>query len=91
MPQGDPNASIPTVEPVYMRPMFAPHVPSTNITFVSAASLASGAIASYNLRSRVEAVRNCRNIGKKDMRHNDATPRMKVDPERYVSPAAFSP
>ena len=84
-----------------MRPMFAvsfpspntlhstdnpqPLVPSTSITFVSARSLSSGTIASYNLRSRVEAVKNCRTIGKKDMKFNDYMPKMKVDPESYVS------
>jgi len=81
---GDPNASIPTVEPVISRPMFAPLVPQTSITFVSAASIKSGAIASYNLSKRVEPVVNCRNIGKKDMKFNDVMPVMKVDPERYV-------
>jgi urease len=65
--------------------MFAPMVPSTSITFVSQASLASGVVASYNLRKRVEAVKNCRNITKKDMKYNDVMPKMKVDPERYVS------
>ncbi|KAF2017699.1 urease [Aaosphaeria arxii CBS 175.79] len=81
---GDPNASIPTVEPILMRPMFAPLVPQSSITFVSAASIASGAIATYGLRKRVEAVRNCRNIGKRDMKFNDARPRMRVDAERYT-------
>lgn len=68
-----------------MRPMFAPSVPTTSITFVSQASIDSGVIKSYNLRSRVEAVKNTRKIGKKDMKHNDVMPKMKVDPERYVS------
>ncbi|OCL12257.1 urease [Glonium stellatum] len=81
---GDPNASIPTVEPVIMRPMFATFVPPTSITFVSKASIDSGVIKSYNLRKRVEAVKNCRNIGKKDMKYNDSMPKMKVDPERYT-------
>ncbi|KAL9620428.1 MAG: hypothetical protein Q9160_005013 [Pyrenula sp. 1 TL-2023] len=81
---GDPNASIPTVEPVIMRPMFATHVPRTSITFVSQASITSGTIASYNVHKRVEAVKNCRNIGKKDMKYNDVMPVMKVDPERYT-------
>lgn len=67
-----------------MRPMFAPLVPSTSIAWVSRASVASGAIASYNLRARVEVVKNCRGIGKKDMKLNDAMPRMRVDPERYT-------
>jgi urease len=87
---GDPNASIPTVEPVIMRPMFAPLVPATSIAWVSKASLDNGVVKSYNLRKRVEAVKNCRNIGKKDMKYNDAMPKMKVDPERYVS-ASYLP
>ncbi|OAL47324.1 urease [Pyrenochaeta sp. DS3sAY3a] len=81
---GDPNASIPTVEPIIMRPMFAPLVPSSSITFVSQASISSGVVKSYGLRKRVEAVKNCRNIGKKDMKFNDTRPKMKVDPERYT-------
>lgn len=82
---GDANASIPTVEPVIMRPMFAPLVPSTSITFVSKASIESGVLKGYGLKKRVEAVKGCRDIGKKDMKFNDAMPKMKVDPERYVS------
>ena len=66
-----------------MRPMFATSVPSTAITFVSGASLTSGKIASYNLSKRVEAVKNTRNVGKKDMKFNDVMPKMKVDPESY--------
>ncbi|KAK7404142.1 Urease [Neonectria punicea] len=81
---GDPNASIPTVQPIIARPMYAPLVPTNSILFVSEASISSGAIASYGLRSRVEAVRGCRNIGKRDMRHNDLMPRMRVDPETYT-------
>jgi urease len=45
----------------------------------------SGTVASYNLKKRVEVVKNCRKITKKDMKYNDAMPKMKVDPERYVS------
>jgi urease len=63
--------------------MFAPLVPSTSILFVSGASINSGTIASYNLKKRVEAVKNCRQIGKKDMKFNDVMPRMTVDPENY--------
>lgn len=63
--------------------MFAPLVPSASVLFVSASSIESGAIASYNLRSRVEAVRGCRDISKRDMRFNDAMPKMRVDPEKY--------
>jgi urease len=63
-----------------MRPMFAPLVPMSSITFVSKASIDSGVIDSYGLKKRVEAVKNCRTIGKK---FNDARPKMKVDPETY--------
>ncbi|KID70148.1 urease, partial [Metarhizium hybridum] len=81
---GDANGSIPTIQPTIGRPMYAPLVPSTKVVFVSEACISSGTAASYGLRSRVEAVRNCRGIGKKDMRLNDAMPKMKVDPESYV-------
>ncbi|KAI0003135.1 urease [Xylariaceae sp. FL0662B] len=81
---GDPNASIPTVQPVLARPMFAAQVPQTSVLFVSQASVASGAVARYGLRKRVEPVRNCRAVGKRDMRYNDAMPRMSVHPERYT-------
>ncbi|KAF1811342.1 urease [Eremomyces bilateralis CBS 781.70] len=80
---GDPNASIPTVEPIYMRPMFAVSVPSTSITFVSQASVDNGVVAGHGLRKRVEPVKNCRKIGKSDMKWNDLKPKMKVDPESY--------
>jgi urease subunit alpha len=81
---GDPNASIPTPQPVYMRPMFAAMGgarSSTSVAFVSAGSV--GAVQGYGLSKRIEAVKNCRRIGKRDMRHNDATPVIKVDPETY--------
>jgi urease len=63
--------------------MFAPLVPQTSILFVSECSISSGTVASYGLKSRVEAVKNCRKIGKKDMKYNDAMPKMRVDPESY--------
>lgn len=64
--------------------MFAPLVPATSIVFVSQASIDNGAVASYGLRKRVEPVRGCRAVGKKDMAFNDAMPTMRVDPERYT-------
>lgn len=64
--------------------MFAPQVPSTSVLFVSQASIEHGVVQAYNLRKRVEPVKNCRGVGKKDMRFNDAMPRMRVDPESYV-------
>lgn len=55
--------------------------PHNSINFVSAISIESGTIASYGLTKRVEAVRGCRNISKRDMKHNDALPKLQVDPE----------
>ena len=83
---GEANGSIPTVQPVYSRPMWGTYPGSAalnSVSFVSEVSIQSGAIASYGLAKRFEAVRNCRKIGKKDMKWNDHTPEMKVDPESY--------
>lgn len=81
---GDPNASIPTVQPVIARPMFAPMVPETSVLFVSQSSIETGTVGTYGLKKRVEGVKGCRMVGKKDMRHNDFMPKMKVDPESYT-------
>ncbi len=83
---GDPNASIPTPQPVSMRPMFGGFgtaAAATSVAFVSRAAAAAGVGARYGLRKRVEPVRGCREIGKKDMKLNDALPRITVDPETY--------
>lgn len=83
---GDPNASIPTPQPQWGRPMFAAFgraINSTSLTFVSQAAIGAGVPQSLGLQRRVEAVKNCRNIGKKDMIHNDATPNLEVNPETY--------
>jgi urease subunit alpha len=83
---GDPNASIPTPQPVFMRPMFGSFgraVGSNSVAFVSGACAEAGAAAPYDLTKRIEPVRNCRNIGKKHMRWNDALPKITVDPETY--------
>ncbi|KAK7690863.1 Urease [Cerrena zonata] len=83
---GDANASIPTVQPVYGRPMwgsFASSAALNSVTFVSEISITSGIMASYGLSKRFEAVRNCRKVTKKDMKWNDALPTMEVDPETY--------
>lgn len=82
---GDPNASIPTPQPVKMRKMFA-GLPSSaasscSIAFVSKSCLSSGVGQGYALQKKMVAVQNVRNIGKKDMRLNDATPAVMVDPE----------
>ena len=52
---------------------------------MSKASIDTGTVQTYKLRKRIEAVKNCRNIGKKDMKYNGLMPKMKVDPETYVS------
>jgi urease subunit alpha len=83
---GDPNASIPTPQPVLYRPMFGAYgrVPSaTALTFVSAAALAGGVPGRLGLARRAVAVGKCRTIGKRDMVHNAALPRIEVDPETY--------
>ncbi|KAI0768097.1 urease [Trametes elegans] len=83
---GDANASIPTVQPFIGRPMWGSLAASAalnSVSFVSEVSIASGVIASYGLQKRFEAVRNCRKVTKKDMKWNDATPKMQVDPESY--------
>ena len=54
-----------------------------SVAFVSQISISTGNIASYGLSKRVEPVRGCRSVTKKDMKWNDATPEMKVDPESY--------
>ncbi|MGH7996507.1 MAG: urease subunit alpha [Opitutaceae bacterium] len=84
---GDPNASIPTPQPAYYRPQFAAFGrarASSCVTFVSEAGLRSGGLEELGLRRRLEPVRRCRSIGKKDMVLNDALPRIEVDPETYT-------
>lgn len=81
---GDPNASIPTPQPVRYRPMFGALAPEqTSVTFVSAAAIAAGVPERLGLRRRIVAVQNTRAISKKSMIHNDATPDITVDPETY--------
>lgn len=53
--------------------------------FVSQSSVDEGVIDTYNIKKRIEPVKNCRNIGKEDMKFNDTMPKMHVDPESYVS------
>ena len=83
---GDPNASIPTPQPVFMRPMFGSFGRATgasSVTFVSGLSLDQGVVTQYGLNKRLEAVRGCRTVTKKDLKWNDATPKISVDPETY--------
>jgi len=83
---GDPNASIPTPQPVLYRPMFGSFggaIAKTSITFVSHAAVTSSVPAKLGLKKLIRAVRDCRKIGKKDMLLNSATPNIEVDPETY--------
>ena len=83
---GDPNASIPTPQPVHYRPMFGSFGGGlkTSLTFVSQASLKNPALHSLGLKKRLEPVRNCRTVTKADMLHNSATPLIEVDTETYA-------
>jgi urease subunit alpha len=83
---GDPNASIPTPQPVIYRHMFGAAgkaLFNTCATFVSQISLEKKIVQQYGLQKIILPVKNCRNIGKKDMVHNDATPHIEVNPENY--------
>ncbi|MDP2698918.1 urease subunit alpha [Thalassospira sp.] len=83
---GDPNASIPTPQPVHYRPMFGAYgsaLARTSFSFVSQLSIDAGIAAQYGLSKGLLPVSNTRNIGKKDMKLNDALPKMEVDPETY--------
>lgn len=83
---GDPNASIPTPQPVYSRPMFGAYgrsVEHSAVTFVSAAAQADGIGARLGLAKRTVAVRSTRAIGKADLLLNDALPHIEVNPETY--------
>jgi urease subunit alpha len=86
-PMGDPNASIPTPQPVHYRRMFGAHggaVAATSLTFVSAAAKAKGIGRKLGLTKELVAVKGTRDqISKKSMIHNDATPDIQIDPETY--------
>jgi urease subunit alpha len=83
---GDPNASIPTPQPVHYRPQFGAFggaLAKASLTFVSQAALKRGVGERYGLHKPLVAVRGTRKLGKRDMIHNAATPRISVDPETY--------
>jgi urease subunit alpha len=86
-PMGDPNASIPTPQPVHYRPMFGAMgkaVNQTSITFVSKASIEKDTLSYLGLQKQLSAVKNTRTISKADMKLNDYQPVLEVDPETYV-------
>ncbi|TMW56341.1 hypothetical protein Poli38472_006351 [Pythium oligandrum] len=83
---GDPNASIPTPQPVKMRPMFGAcgaAVGPTSVAFVSRSCVEKKVAEGYGLKKRIEAVKRCRGVTKNDMKLNDALPKIQVDPETY--------
>jgi urease subunit alpha len=86
-PMGDPNASIPTPQPVHYRPMFAgfgKSLTASSVVFTSRAAAASGLARKLKIDKTLYAVQNTRGrISKKSMIHNDATPEIEVDPETY--------
>ena len=84
---GDPNASIPTPQPVHYRPMFGSYggaLTRGSLTFVSQAGLAAGIGQRFGLNKTLAAVKGVRGITKRDMVHNDYLPRMEVDPQTYA-------
>ena len=84
---GDPNASIPTPEPIISRPMFGAFgraLSSTSLTFLSQAGLDREVPRKLGLQKRVAGVKNCRNVKKRDLKLNDYLPKIEVDPETYV-------
>src|SRR6266566_5210593 len=81
---GDAGASIPTPQPLCMRPMFGARAPGAiSLAFVSRRALEEETVTPLSLRKRLHAVRGCRALGKRDMKLNDALPELEVDPETY--------
>ena len=82
---GDPNASIPTPQPVHYRPMFGSYAGGlkTSVTFTSQAALDTGALSALGLARPLVAVKNIRQVRKTDMVHNGWLPKLEVDPETY--------
>ena len=83
---GDPNASIPTPEPVYYRPMFGAMGSAkqkTSVTFTSKAAIDNGLAKKLNIKKKLLPVKNCRKISKEDMVYNNLTPKIDIDPETF--------
>ncbi|MEM4391779.1 MAG: urease subunit alpha [Candidatus Nitrosotenuis sp.] len=83
---GDSNASIPTTEPIYYKPMFGSlgkAVQSTSFVFTSKIAIENGLERKVKVHKKFLPVKNCRNIGKKDMIYNDKTPKIEINPETY--------
>src|SRR6202007_2372576 len=85
-PMGDPNASIPTPQPVHYRPMFGAFGrarTASSVVFASKAAVKAGLGKKLGIQKELVAVSHTRKIDKKSMIHNDATPDLSVDPETY--------
>jgi urease subunit alpha len=84
---GDPNASIPTPQPVHYRPMFGAFGAAViigSLTFVSQAGLQGGIAERFGLNKTLSAVKNIRGVRKKDLIHNGLAPKMEIDPQTYA-------
>lgn len=84
---GDANASIPTIQPYFGRPMWGSlplSAAHNSVFFVSEISITSGTIDSYELKKSAVAVKNCKELKKTDMKLNAYMPKMKVDPETFT-------
>jgi urease subunit alpha len=84
---GDPNASIPTPQPVHYRPMFGSYggaLARGSLTFVSQAGLAAGVKERFGLAKTLSAVKNIRGVRKQDLIHNGYVPKMEIDPQTYA-------
>jgi urease subunit alpha len=93
-PMGDPNASIPTPQPVHYRPMFGSYGQSkvqSSVTFVPQVALDKGIAERFGLKRPLVAVKGCRSVTKADMKHNDYQPVITVDPQTYVVTADGQP
>jgi urease subunit alpha len=83
---GDPNASIPTPQPVHVRPMFGSFggaLHKGSLSFLSRAAIDGGIPEALNLHKQVAMAKGCRGVTKRQMVHNDAVPRMHIDPQTY--------
>ena len=85
-PMGDPNASIPTPQPVHYRPMFGAFGKArqaTTLTFLSQSAIDLGVAEKFQLKNQISAVKNCRQVKKQHMIHNDYLPNIEVDSQTY--------
>jgi urease subunit alpha len=85
-PMGDANASIPTPQPVHFRSMFGSFgqaLTTTSLSFISHAAMSAGVVEHLGLKKKIGVVKNCRQVKKQDLIHNNYAPKMEVDPQTY--------